>query len=359
MKTYYPKIMHRRGLFQFIFTEVQNSLRSRIFVPMKSPINLFSELGNRLSLFGEDTVSRSIIVRAQEANVWFTPAAIRRAVAALCSEMLRRDHLEAWLGAYDLTATQPRRVLIVMAGSIPLVGFFDLLCVICAGHHCVVKPSGKDLVLLEYIVNLLREIEPYVPISFYDGHEPVDAVIATGSDNATRYFKARFSDIPLLLRGSRQSVAVLSGRESELQLRGLTDDVFAYSGLGCRNVSLIFIPRGHTLRLTPPTMNAKYYNNYLQTKALMAMQGISFFDLGTAVLTEQWAFPTALSHINYAFYDTPEEVSAWLTEHDDELQCVVTEHLAHSRRVDFGRAQSPTLTDYPDDRDVMDFLSKI
>lgn len=334
-------------------------MRSRIFVRMKSSIDIFLELGDRLSFFGENAISHGVIAHAQETNVWFTSADIRRAVAALCSEMLHRNHLKAWLGTYDLTAVHPHRVLVVMAGNIPLVGFFDLLCVLCAGHHCVVKPSGKDLVLLEYMVSLLREIEPHVPISFYDGHEQIDAVIATGSNNATRYFKAHFTNIPLLLRGSRQSVAVLSGRESEQQLRGLSDDVFAYSGLGCRNVSLIFVPRGYELRLTPPTMSAKYYNNYLQTKALIAMQGISFFDLGTAVLTEQRTFPTALSRINYAFYDAPEEVSAWLAEHDDELQCVVTEHLTHSRRVEFGRAQSPTLTDYPDDRDVMDFLSEI
>ena len=204
---------------------------------MKSAIELFSALGRRLADFGGDAPTQEVAERACRANGWFTPADVRRAVAAIADGMLRRDRLETWLAPYPVPVAVPRRVLVVMAGNIPLVGFFDLLCVLAAGHRCLVKPSAKDRVLTEYVVGMLRELDPEVPVGFCDGSSPVDAVIATGSDNANRYFRTQYAGIPALLRGSRQSVAVLSGRETEAQLEGLADDIWAYSGLGCRSVS--------------------------------------------------------------------------------------------------------------------------
>ena len=184
-------------------------------------------------------------------------------------------------------------------------------------------------------------------------------MIATGSDNANRYFRAHYAGIPSLLRGSRQSVAVLSGRETPEQLAGLADDIWAYSGLGCRSVSLIFMPEGYEPALQMPPVNDKYINNYRQQRALLEMQGRPFVDLGCAVAVEQCAFPAALSLIAYAHYTALDEVAAWLAGHDGELQCVVTGCLPHSRRAGFGCAQSPALTDYPDDRDVLAWLAAL
>ena len=320
---------------------------------MKDTLDLFSALGDRLKDFGGDAASRQVAERACRANGWFTPAEVCRAVRTLSRDMLQRPKLERWLAAYPaLPAARPLDVLVVMAGNIPLVGFFDLLCVVVAGHRCLVKPSAKDTVLMEYVVGLLREIDPAVPVSFCDGTAPAEAVIATGGDNANRCFRARYAGIPALLRGHRQSVAVLSGRETEAQLAGLADDIWAYSGLGCRNVSLVFLPEGAELRLRMPAVQAKYRNNYLQTRALLRMQGCPFVDLGAAVAVEQQEFPRALSEIAYARYRSADEVAAWLAEHDAELQCVVTETLPHARRADFGRAQFPALTCTPDTRDV-------
>ena len=241
---------------------------------MKSAIELFSALGRRLADFGGDAPTQEVAERACRANGWFTPADVRRAVAAIADGMLRRDRLETWLAPYPVPVAVPRRVLVVMAGNIPLVGFFDLLCVLAAGHRCLVKPSAKDRVLTEYVVGMLRELDPEVPVGFCDGSSPVDAVIATGSDNANRYFRTQYAGIPALLRGSRQSVAVLSGRETEAQLEGLADDIWAYSGLGCRSVSLLFVPEGYDLRLRMPAVNEKYRNNYRQQKALLTMTEI-------------------------------------------------------------------------------------
>lgn len=327
---------------------------------MKDVIDLFSELGLRLRSFGDDEATRRIAAEACRVNGWFSPAEVRRAVRALADDMLPREKLEAWLAAYPaVPVAVPRRVLVIMAGNIPLVGFFDLLCTVVSGHHCLIKPSAKDSCLTEYVVDLLRGIEPSVPVGYYDGSSSVDAVIATGSDNANRYFRTHYADIPSLLRGSRQSVAVLSGRETPQQLAGLADDIWAYSGLGCRSVSLLFLPEGYEPKLEMPSVNSKYINNYRQSRALLTMQGLPFRDLGAAVAVEQRAFPAVLSRIAFSHYRTLEEVAAWLAEHDDELQCVVTECLPHSRRASFGCAQSPALTDYADDRDVIAWLAAL
>lgn len=319
--------------------------------------DLFSELGRRLAGFGDDVRSQEVVQRACAANGWFMPHEVVRAVAAIRDRMLQPASLDRWLAHYPASAKSPRRVLVVMAGNIPLVGFFDLLCVVSAGHACLVKPSSKDRVLTEYIVALLRTIDPSVPVSFYREDDPVDAVIATGGDNAVRYFKMRYAGIPTLLRGHRQSVAVLSGRETAAQLAGLADDIWAYSGLGCRNVSLVWLPEGVDFMPGMPDVNPKYRNNYRRERALLTMTGVPFVDLGAAVVVEQQEFPVALSRIACARYRSLSEVEAWLEEHDAALQCVVSECVDHSRRVGFGCAQSPGLTDYPDDRDTMAWLA--
>lgn len=258
---------------------------------MEKAIALFAELGRRLGTFGRDKTSRRIIRRAEQENGWFTEPEIRRAVEALRSEMLDQVRLRAWLAPYRVPVAVPRDVLVIMAGNLPLVGLFDLLCVVASGHRCLVKPSSKDRVLIGYAIDELKRIDPATRVGYYDDAMTPDAVIATGGDNANRYFRARFPGIPALLRGSRQSVAVLTGHESPEQLAGLSDDVFAYSGLGCRNVSLLFLPGGCEPMLAPPPMSSKYHNNYMQQRALLTLQGRSFRDCGGAFSFPCGTFP--------------------------------------------------------------------
>ncbi len=323
---------------------------------MKKRIALFTELGRRLSTFGADDTTRQIITRACAENPWFTPDSVTRAIGAIAHDMLQGDKLTEWMSHYPAYEGTPRRVLVVMAGNIPLVGFFDLLCVMMAGHECHVKPSGKDSILTNYIISLIREIDPQAPVALASPQLRPDAVIATGSDEAKLYFESHYAGIPSLLRGSRQSVAVLDGQETVEQLAGLADDIWAYSGLGCRNVSMLFLPEGYTPRLKMPKMNPKYRNNYLHTRALLTLNEHQFLDWGESVAVEQHDFPAALSSIALHRYTSLTEVSEWLATHDSELQCVVSQCVEHSRRVDFGQAQSPCLTDYADDRDVIEFL---
>ncbi|MCM1300754.1 MAG: acyl-CoA reductase [Alistipes senegalensis] len=326
---------------------------------MEYMIEIFSALGERLRRFGDDATTREVIAAACRANDWFTPDEVCRALRALATELLQPEPLRQWLADYPRRVGEPRRILVVMAGNIPAVGFFDLLCVVCSGHRCAYKPSGKDSVLMDYIVAELLALAPDIPVERYDGTSSVNAVIATGNDNTERYFKARYVGLPMLLRGSRQSVAVLSGRETAGQRAGLSDDIWAYSGLGCRNVSLIFVPENYELTLEMKTVTGKYKNNYRQTKSLLRMNGISYRDFGGAVAVEQWNFPKSLCELAVARYRTLDEVAAWLAEHDREIQCVVTDCLPHERRADFGRAQSPGLTDWPDGRNVLAWLTTL
>ena len=328
---------------------------------MKQPLYIFTELGERLATFGEDAASRAVIERAETENGWFTEADVRYAVRAICEDMLCREKLEPWLSSYGLpeaAPAEPKHVAIIMAGNIPLVGFFDLLCGVASGNHAAVKMSGKDRVLMSYIIEQLRDIEPEILVSEY-ADEVVDAVIATGSDNANRYFRSRFADVPSLLRGNRHSVAVLTGDESAEQLRALSEDIYRYSGLGCRNVSLIFAPKGCEIELAKCDVCPKYANNLRQTRALLAMGGVEYRESGCSLLVEGAEFSAQLSRINVVRYGSLAEVCAWLESHEEELQCVVSDFVEHSRRVDFGSAQRPALTDYPDDRDVMRFLLDI
>ncbi|MBR0338963.1 MAG: aldehyde dehydrogenase [Alistipes sp.] len=329
---------------------------------MKSTVQIFSELGERLLGFGTDETSRSAMARAVAQNEWFSVSDIRFAVEALRSEMLDGSNVAEWLRHYP-TAQQrgSKRVALIMAGNIPLVGFFDLMCVLASGDVPYVKPSSKDSVLEGYVEDLLREIEPELRIERYVEGADYDAVIATGGESANLYFRTAFEGVPSLLRGSRHSVAVLSGKESKEQLQGLADDIFTYSGLGCRNVSLVFVPKGYRLALPVRKMCRAYHNNYLQCRALLTMQGVAFSDLGEAVVVPSTAeFPRYLSQINVVEYDDLGAVKRWLAERDEALQCVVSGiDGLHSRTVAIGRAQLPTLFDYADERDTMQFLAKL
>lgn len=326
---------------------------------MNDIIEVFVELGHKLYNFENDVVAQDIMCRAHNDNRWSSKSDICRSIRSISNEMLQKDKLLAWLSQYSVPVHNSQRVLIIMAGNIPLVGFFDLLCVVASGHTAVVKPSTKDSHLITYIIDLLHKIDESMKIEFYDGEPNIDAVIATGGDNANRFFRAKYGDIPSLFRGNRQSIAVLSGTETTEQLSGLADDIFAYSSLGCRNVTKIFAPRGYEISLPNYEVNSKYINNYVQSKAILAMTKTTFIELGNALLVEQDEIPQQLSTISYSYYDNIKEVEEWLYTHDSKLQCVVSESITHSRRVNFGMAQSPSLTDYPDDVDVMIFLQKL
>lgn len=332
----------------------------------KHIVETFAQLGQRLASFGSDKPSEEVIGRAIAANDWFSRDDIVGAVEAIRTQMVDQKLLTQWVEQYEIpTPSQPLNVGIVMAGNIPLVGFFDLLCVVVSGNRAVIKPSSKDNVLMDYVLGELESIDPQIEIVPYDESVQFDAVIATGSDNTNRYFRAKYGNIKTLLRGSRTSAAVLRADQPDGDLRRLAEDIFTYSGLGCRNVSTIFVPQCFDIERLVVVLseyknaNPKYRNNYTQQRALKIMSGEQFVDGGFFTLTEGCESSTNLSDIRYSFYDSLEDVERWLVENDSSVQCVVGDSVAHPRAVGFGSAQSPTLNDYPDGVDVMEFLIKL
>lgn len=325
---------------------------------MMQMIDIFATLGERLKTFGEDDASHEVIRRAMEQNEWFMRDDIVLAVGAIREEFLDRDKLQRWAAEYALNGA--KRVAIIMAGNIPLVGFYDLLCVLMAGHTALVKPSSKDRVLMEWIITQLRDINPSIAIEPYTEHSAIDMAIATGSNQAALYFRTRYADIPTIIRGSRHSLAVLDGSESAEDILYLGKDIFSYNGLGCRNVSLLFIPKSAQVNITPPsTPNPMLRGNYLQNRALKSMLGTPFIDLDGYIMVQRDNFSDNISQINYCYYDNIDEVKEWITANDEKIQCIVSRIIDHPRCVEFGRAQYPTLWDVADGVDVMNFLTQL
>lgn len=326
-------------------------------------IEVFSRLGSELADFGRCHGSRQVIADAAAANGWFTEQEIISAVDAICAQMLRSDKLAEWLAPYP-DASGGRNVAVIMPGNIPLVGFFDMLCVLISGHRLLYKVSSKDSILTEYIIGRLLRIDPSLPLEPFEGQIP-DAAIATGSDNTNRYFRSRFGNIPALFRGSRASAGVLTGDESEEQLAALSRDIFSYSGLGCRNVSHLILPADYdigalaTALASYENINPKYRNNYRQRKAVLTMQKLPFADGGFFILRKDDDFPAPVSEITHHTYSCPEEITAWIAAHSHEIQCVADSYGQYLRGVRFGQTQSPALTDYPDGVDTMSFLTAL
>lgn len=319
-------------------------------------IEIFAELGIRLEDFGAESVSRRIIEGAVAQNGWFTERDICAAVEAIRHKMLNRSALETWMADY-VPASTPADVALIMAGNIPLVGFFDILCVMASGHRCHLKASSKDAVLTQYIIDLLRDIDPDIPIYDYDSNAHYDMAIATGGDSANIYFRKHFATTRTLLRGSRFSVAVLDGKESDEELSALMNDITAYSGMGCRSVSVLLAPRGIVPRLPKrEAHNPKLRGSIAAQRALRTMQQQPFYDYGAFLLVESDEPTHSLSTVALCHYETPDDVKKWLDDHHDTIQCIVSHIPAIEHRIAFGEAQQPTLRDYADGIDTMKFL---
>ena len=299
-------------------------------------------------------------------NPWFTPANVRRALGAAGS-ILTPEKLNSWLSHYpDLDDDrEPRTVGVVMAGNIPLVGFHDLLCVLITGNRLQAKLSTKDEPLMRAAVETLISIEPgfkdYIQLTA-DKLSGFDIVIATGSNNTSRYFEYYFRNIPSVIRGNRNSIAILDGTETSDELTLLGDDIFTYFGLGCRNVSKLYIPAGYDVTQLPHYWNRfqtlreeyKYAVNYDHNKAVMIINREPFTDAGFVILRENTSLTPPMAVVSYEFYDTPEMPEREAERLKSRLQCI-----AGHGHIPFGKSQQPELWDYADNFDIISFLLKI
>ena len=298
-----------------------------------------------------------LIQLSQSHNGWYTQEQVYFAIQSW-AEALTEENLKTWLTPYNLEEIKPKTIGLILAGNIPLVGFHDFLSVLISGHKVVVKTSSNDQHLLPFLAKYLIAVETELKnnITFVEGKlENFDAVIATGSNNTARYFEFYFKDKPSIIRKSRNSVAVLNGQETTAQLIALGDDIFRYFGLGCRNVSKLFVPKGYDFTAFFEAIFVyqevihyeKYANNYDYNKAVFLMSNFKLLDNGFLTIKEDTSHASPISSVFYEYYDNLEEVEKRLIIDCESIQCVVSNDLVNNS-IPFGTTQKPELWDYAD-----------
>lgn len=338
---------------------------------LKQRINAFAALGKFLKQLvseNNDSETEHTLLRVQAENGWFTIENIKSALKNW-GEALSEENLNQWISNYKIEETEPKTVAIIMAGNIPLVGFHDFLSVLVTGNKVLVKLSSTDKTLLPFLADKLISIAPEFKnyIEFSDEKlQNFDAVIATGSNNTARYFEYYFGKYPNIIRKNRNSVAVLTGAEAEEDLTALADDIFQYFGLGCRNVSKIYIPENYDFEPFFKAMyswkeiihNHKYINNYDYNKAVYLMDSFPLLDNEFMLLKEDTGFSSPISVVFYEKYVSLENLKNELKIHSENIQCTVSKNVMHNE-IPFGKAQNPELLDYADGIDTVDFLLKL
>lgn len=343
-------------------------------------IDHLSQLGEYLRGFSSSEASvkaklpsyallEQTIERAYVLNSWFLPENQKFALESW-GQLLTTKNLSDWAHKEGVKEQgSPKTVAIVMAGNIPMVGFHDLLCVLMSNHRALIKLSSNDAVLVPFLLEVLTHIDGAWSdrFSITEGKlENFDGVIATGSNNTARYFEHYFGKYPSVIRQNRNSVAILSGNESPEELSLLGEDVFRYFGLGCRNVSKLFIPKGYDTDLIFKALFPwkhlleikKYENNYDYNKAVFLMSQFDFLDNGFCMLKEDERFASPIATIFYEYYDSAEQLDMLLDQNRDTIQCIVG-RLDGIKTVPFGSAQQPDLDDYADGINTIQFLLKL
>ena len=294
-------------------------------------------------------------------NGWFTTEFSQHAATKIAENFLDLEALQKWISHYHIDDNiTPKNVGIVMAGNIPMVGFHDMLAVFMSGHYQTVKLSSKDDVLLKHLVKYLysldNEIQNY--ISFAEMLKGCDAYIATGGNSAAKSFTEYFGKYPNIIRKNKTSVAVLTGSETEDELKLLADDIHLYFGLGCRNVTKIFVPDGYNFEQLINSFSAykyfgdhhKYRNNYDYNLSIILLNNVYYMTNEATILSENKNMFSPISQLYYEHYHNVNELTGFL-KNDDDVQCLVGKNF-----VPFGQAQNPDLFTYADGEDSMEFL---
>ena len=341
-------------------------------------IGAFDQLGSLMVSFGkkeewpgftcgitaaEYATFDDIIKKEKVYNGWFTEASVRQSLLALGTQ-LNGQSLEEWLESYGYTS-EPKTVALIMAGNIPMVGFHDFCCVLLSGNKVLAKLSSDDKHLIPALAQLLIQFLPDLEkrIRFAVGPlKDFGAVIATGSDNSALYFESYFGKYPHIFRKNRTSVAVLDGTETETQLEALGQDMFAYFGMGCRNVTHLLLPAGYDINkifsaILPQSeviQNNKYGNNYDYNKAVYLMNKIPLLDNNFVLFRESDELFSPLAMVHYQYYSSQAEVDQYIKENREKIQVIVGKN-----DTPFGTAQCPGLDDYADDVDTMAWLNNL
>ena len=344
--------------------------RLQAFVKLGDFFSQYCEFANNRARKPEDIDPDLVrldetIELAGHKNGWFTRENIEFSLKTW-SSLLTGENLEKWLKPYDLKKNTPKKVALIMAGNIPLVGFHDFMCTLITGNHAMVKLASNDAILLPFIANYLSQASPCLEdsYSFQEGRlQGFDAVIATGSNNTARYFEYYFGHKPHIIRKNRVSVAILQGVESAATLRSLGDDIFRYYGLGCRSVSKLFVPEGYEFEAFFSAIypfhsildHRKYANNYDYNKAVYLMSEFRILDNGFLMLKEDAAYGSPIATIFYEYYKNPGDVLERIATDREQLQCIVAQGLLPGE-IPFGETQFPGLQEYADGTDTVEFL---
>jgi hypothetical protein len=333
----------------------------------------FVNLGKKLVELSNsilDSKYKPLIEKAATENGWFTYPFISKSLKAI-GESLSSEKITKWLSKYDFsTFRSPKKIGLILAGNIPLVGFHDIICVLISGNNVIAKLSVKDQVLYSIIKDILVTQNPDYEnrLRFTDGNiNEVDAIIATGSNNSSRYFEYYFGKYPNIIRKNRNSLAILTGAETLSELGFLAEDIFTYFGLGCRNVSFLWIPKNYDLDLLFSSFqvyaelanNNKYANNYDYQKAIMLMNQIPFYDNGLVMLREHIELNSPIGVIHFKYYDSENEIINFVDTNKHKIQCIVSKTKWDFPTYEFGEAQNPELWDYADNEDTMKFLMNL
>ena len=301
-------------------------------------------------------------------NPWFTDQNMKVNLS-YWAEKLNKYDLTQWMNNYDTMNVSSKSVAIIMAGNIPLVGFHDFLSVFLCGHNSIIKLSSNDKHILPFLTNLMISInnELSKKIIYIEGKlQGYDAVIATGSNNTSRYFEYYFKNKKSIIRKNRNSIAVLDGSENEDDLSLLGDDIFTYFGLGCRSISKLYVPENYCFDLFFNSIfkwndlinSHKYANNYDYNKAIYLMSEYKFLDNGFFIVKEGSELHSPISTINYEFYNDISTLKQKIKADDKDIQCIVS-NTEIENKINFGETQKPSLSQYADNIDVVEFLLTI
>ncbi len=334
-------------------------------------IDAFAALGKMImeSLAGNEnnfsTGLNHIIENQQIKNEWFTPGNVRMSLQSI-GEVLTIENLIKWTDSYPelKEKSSPLNIGVIMAGNIPLVGFHDFLSVLISGNNILAKTSSKDSELIFFISEVLYSLNSAFKekIKFFNENlSGFDSIIATGSDNSSRYFEYYFGQYPNIIRKNRNSVAIIDGNETGGELKGLGKDIFSYFGLGCRNVSKIYVPKGYDFSFmicnweayTEVINHRKYANNYDFSKAVYLVNKVKFTDTGYLLLTENSGLASPVAVVYFEYYESHDNLMKTIGDQREKIQCIAGEN-----HTPFGKAQLPDLWDYADGIDTIEFILK-
>ena len=352
-------------------------------ISIQKRITAFAKLGDFLGQFSNDNIKKidniehneiffdgflHQIKLAQEKNSWFTKDNILFSLNSW-SKSLNEKNLNNFFKNSNISIYDSKKVAIIMAGNIPLVGFHDFLSVLISGHSVLVKQSSNDKHLLPFLAKYLEYVEEGFKEKITFTEEKLsnfDAVIATGSNNTARYFEYYFKDKPNIIRKSRNSVAVITDKVTDEDFANLSNDVFQYFGLGCRSVSKLYVPKGFQFDAFFNGMfakkdiinNAKYANNYDYNKAVYLMSEFDLLENGFLMIKEDESYSSPIATIFYEYYDNEIDLKIKLQQDKEKIQCIVAKDFIENE-VAFGQTQHPNLTDFADDVNTLEFLSTL